>query len=344
MQTLPLELIDIIITYISKITDKRQFAQTCKTHNNLIKPLIQNQESMLKIKYFEYPIDYCVEKFTLELCNDSYFNKISELYLNPQNDIIVKALTIYRQIELLELAMENGCELFKQIDDYDNYVDYLENNNSCAHAVISGNIEMLIFVRLHGCQWDSNIFLLAARCNHLHMLKFLEKYGCEEDDIATLFCAINGNIEMMNWLIENDFEINIECCQTAAYHGHLDMLKLLKNSDCYWDDYACQFSANNGQLECLEWLIDNGCPLNVSNVYYFSANNNHVHIIKWMRSKGYLWDKEICVGAIEGNHLELLKWLIKEGCKLDINIYNAAIKNKNLGIIQLLKDNGCPTH
>jgi hypothetical protein len=56
MLYLPLELITIIVTYMSKITDKRQFTQTCKSYNTITKPIIQNQESTLIIKYFEYPI------------------------------------------------------------------------------------------------------------------------------------------------------------------------------------------------------------------------------------------------------------------------------------------------
>src|SRR4051812_48235518 len=113
MQSLPPELINIIANYTQKITDKRQFSKTCKLYNNITKPLIQLQESTIKFKHFEYPTKYCMEKFTLELCNDGYFDKIPDSYLIPYNLFIVKALTIYGQLELLKKAIENGCELFK---------------------------------------------------------------------------------------------------------------------------------------------------------------------------------------------------------------------------------------
>ncbi len=168
MNTLPLELINIIVTYIPKITDKRQFTQTCKTYNNITKPIIKNQETILKVDHskirrqdvilkinrFEYPQICCMEKFTIELCNDSYFNKIPNYYLTPKNNIIVKALTIYGQIELLKRAINNGCELFKDLRDEGDYEYNNLDNNSCAHAVFSGEINVLKFVRSHGCQWN----------------------------------------------------------------------------------------------------------------------------------------------------------------------------------------------
>ncbi len=206
MLSLPPELITIIATNISKITDKRQYTQTCNTYNNLTKPLILNQETTLKIEHFGYPKYNCVEKFTLEICNDSYFSKIPICYLNQYNNIIVKALTIYGQIELLEIALGYEHDLFKEIDD-SGYGDPGGNNNSCVHAIISGNIDMLVFVRLHGCEWDEDIFDFAAKCNHLHMLKFLKKYGCEIGEYASSYAEENGNTEMMDWLTENNLII-----------------------------------------------------------------------------------------------------------------------------------------
>jgi hypothetical protein len=347
MNNLPLELITIIINYISKITDKRQFTQTCKTYNNLTTPLIKSQELTIKIKHFKYPgNDNCVEKFTLELCNDSYFDKIPKYYLYPYNLYLVKALVIYNQLELLEIAISNGCYLYKYIDDVKYKYDD-RNSNSCAHAVISGNIEMLIFVRLHGCEWDGKIFELAAQYNHLHILKFLVKYGCEISDSTTIctseYAAENGNIDMINWLIENHYTTSFDMCEIAAGYGHLDMLKFLTKNNFYSDYHACVAAASNGQLECLQWLIKNGHQLDVSCVYSESALHNQRHIIVWMRKNGYVWDSKTCEWAIKGNNFDLLKWLVKEGCDLDINVYKVAIKKGNIEMIQWLKDNCCPT-
>ncbi len=357
MNTLPPELMNIIVTYILKITDKRQFTQTCKTYNNITKSIIQNQETILKvdlskirrqdvilkINRFEYPQNYCMEKFTIELCNDSYFNKIPNYYLTPKNSIIVKALTIYGQIELLTRAMNNGCELFKELRDEDDYEYHSFDNNSCAHSVLSGEIDVLKFVRKHGCLWNNETSDFAAECGHLHILKFLVINGCEPGNLASLNAAEVGHLDIMKWLIENKYEIHYDSRQMAARCGNLDMLKFLAQCSSEWRDDVCKYASIGASLPCLQWGIDNGCKLDVSKVYYTAARWNELHIINWMRTKGYIWDSKTCKSAVKYDHFELLKWLVKEGCELDINVYNKAIKKNNQIVIQWLKDNGCPT-
>jgi hypothetical protein len=377
MLYLPLEIITIIVVYIPKITDKRQFTQTCKSYNTITKSIIQKQESTLIIKYFEFPNNYCVEKFTLELCNDLYFDKIPNYYLGPQNKIIVRVLTIYGQIELLKLAMEYGSDLFREIDE-DMYDPIDENNiNSCSHAVIGGNIDMFVLVRSHGCKWNKDTLVLAAKVNQFRMLKFLNNNGCEMDDYISVYVAENGNTEIMEWLLESNCIIDNDTFSAAANYGHLNMLKLLKKHNCYWDYVTSLSAAISGHLECLQWLVENGCPLDVSSTYSEAARFNRVHIIKWMHDKGYIWDSKTCIGAIQGRNFELLKWLVKEGCELDSSVYfavkdnlvsnwsldssyfnsveeekdynlNLSISisidnNKISELMQWLKDNGCPT-
>ncbi len=360
MNTLPSELINIIITHILKITDKRQFTQTCITYNNITKSLIQNQETtfkvnlskirrqdvILKINHLEYSQNYCMEKFTIELCNDSYFNKIPNCYLTPKNNIIVKALTIYGQIELLTCAMKNGCNLLKNLRDEYDYFNF--DDNSCAHAVLSGEIDVLKFVRSHGGLWNCETADFAAECGHLHILKFLVTNGCNPRMSASLNAAEVGHIDILHWLIENTYTMHFDARQMAARHGNLDILKILGQSKYVWNDDVCRYAAIGGSLSCLQWGIENGCKLNVSEIYGIAARWNYIHIINWLRNNGYMWDSKACEGAVRGNQLELLKWLVKEGCELDKNVYNVAlynvIENNNPEVLQWLIDNNCPRH
>ncbi len=121
MLSLPPELINTIGTNILKITDKRQFTQTCKICNNLIKPIILYQETTLKLKFpkiqnkdltfkkhhFEYSTNYCMEKFTLELCYDEYFCKIPKHYLTPKNGISVKEYLVYALMKSFDASLLN---------------------------------------------------------------------------------------------------------------------------------------------------------------------------------------------------------------------------------------------
>jgi hypothetical protein len=229
MQTLPYELVNIIVNYIPKITDKRQFSKTCIPYNKITKKVIQLQESIIKYEHFDYPIEHCKEKFTLELCNDGYFDLIPDSYLTPDNNVIVKALTIYDQFELLNKTLENGCELFKYKTEYDEW--YIDDDNigingnnldnTCDHAVISGNLQLLIWARQSGCEWNDNTFELAAKYGHLHILKYLKDNNCDYNIYSYWHPVKNGDLHVLEWLYNEGYGMNEsdgtnQLCQFAA--------------------------------------------------------------------------------------------------------------------------------
>ncbi len=272
MQTLPIEIIEQIVSYIPNITDKRQLTQTCKLCNAITYQIIQNQESKIKIKGFIYPTEKCVEKFTLELCNDAYFNMIPISYLTPKNNVIVKALTVYNQMELLKIALSNNCKLLVE----NRKKDEKYNDNSCLHAIISGNIEMLKFVRLHGCKWNGEIFDLAAKHNNFDIIKFLKEYGCEMGHWAGKFAAINGNIIMLEWLIANGHELDAKLCSYAAVNGHLKLIKILRNKyECPWNHQTTLWAAEYGHLDTLQWSVENGCEFKPAEAYRVANSNKN---------------------------------------------------------------------
>ena len=239
MQSLPDEIIVVTCNYIQKITDKRKFTQTCKRFNILTKKLVHIAEFELeelcndstisknieikKFKKLEYINKYSVDKFLLELCYDSYFNLIPESYLRC-NTYVVRALAIYGQIKLLKPIIRNGYKLVRIMDEP--YHDTL--CNICNYAVISGNLAMVKYVILHGCQPDKRTCILAAEYGHLHILKFLEEYNYDfKNDSACDEAARNGDLMMLEWLINNGYPFDIGICMCAASGGHINIIKWL---------------------------------------------------------------------------------------------------------------------
>ncbi len=346
MQSLPIEIIINIVNYIPKITDKRQFTQTRSRYNKATKEIIKTQELTIKITHFKYPTKYCAKKFTLELCNDSYFNFIPDDYLIPENKSIVKALLIYNQIEILERAINNGCRIYTSFN-YIWFIDYNDeeltklDKNSCYHAIMSGNVEVLEYVMLYDCEWNAETLGFAVQCNNLDIIKCLKSYGGEMDAYSCSYASKNGNIEILDWLLKNGACLDDRSCEMAAIHGHIDTLKWLRQNNFYWDEHVCTSLAEGGFLEGLIWAIENGCNLNISELYYQSAFNNQSHIIKYMQGAGYMWDNSISVGAAEGGHLDLLKYLIEQGCGWDINICSIALLNKHINVCKWAMESGC---
>ncbi len=127
MNTLPNELILLIFDNILLITDKRKFLRTCIKYNDITKVSMCNFESNYKVKGFCKIDKYCVEKFTLEMCYESYFNMIPTSYINPKNEILIYASIFFDSIETLERAKNNNCNL----------------ENVHCYAVDLGNLDVL---------------------------------------------------------------------------------------------------------------------------------------------------------------------------------------------------------
>ena len=75
----------------------------------------------------------------------------------------------------------------------------------CEQIARSGNLELLKFLREHGCPWDSKTCSSAACNGHLECLKYAHENGCPWDE---------------------------KTCSKAAEKGHLECLKYAHESGC----------------------------------------------------------------------------------------------------------------
>ncbi len=272
MDTLPNEIILLIFDKILKITDKRQFLKTCNKYNKLTKYAFTKYENDYRVMDFiENYKSYSVEKFTLELCHDKYFDMIPNSYITPINKIIVKALVIFNCLPKLKIAKENGCK-FDLICYYSSIFGHLdilkwarENNYYwdsliCSNAAFNGHFEFLKWARENGCNWTTNTCSYAARNGHLEILKWARENGCNWNVETCFYAARQGHLEILKWARENGCDWDKKTCILAACNGHLDILKWARENGCDWDSNVCHIASQNGHLELLKWAIDNGCP------------------------------------------------------------------------------------
>ncbi len=196
MEQLPTDITLIIFNYIRKITDKRAFTQTCIKFNKITKNIIKKIESIIKIKHFGYPNKYCVEKFTLELCNDSYFHLIPKSYLTYKNEIIVEALSIFGNLKLLE----------QYVKIYNNTHDEPFNKYwICKKASIGGHLDILEWAKINGATWDDRTYVNATINGHLHLLKYFIKYIPMNFRIIYIYAEENGHYHILEWIEKNKF-------------------------------------------------------------------------------------------------------------------------------------------
>ncbi len=215
MDSLPNELIIIIFEFIKLITDKRQFLKTCVLYNNLTKQSFINYETNYHIPHFTHNFNYCVEKFTLELCHDSYFNLIPDHYINKQNNLIMSCSGYYNNVELLELGNSKGC-YNTSVADYAALaghipvLDWCHQNNCniyfvCSFAIQGGHVQVLKWLQEHNYKFDITHWMCnsAAQRGHLEMLKFMRSIDCPWTSSTYEYALKNGNKELIKWMLEN---------------------------------------------------------------------------------------------------------------------------------------------
>jgi len=225
METLPHEIVLEIFNNIQKITDKRQFLRTCKTYNDITQKSFKIFESHFKSNHYIKIDNYCVEKFTLELCHDSYFNLIPITYITPNNKTIVSALAIYGNIEVLQLAINKGCKLIGDI------------YNLIIHTVTNGHLDTFIWCK-NFCDVENytfsmfNVSRMVIQYGHLHILKWIieTRYVLSQD--ACTWAAINDQLKTLIYLSQNGYKYDYNTYVKAKEFGHTHIIEWLKNNGC----------------------------------------------------------------------------------------------------------------
>ncbi len=271
LASLPNEIILLIFDNITKITDKRQFLRTCVLYNNVTKQSILKYEINYFVKGFNKINKYCVEKFTLELCHDLYFDMIPMSYIIESNNILIKALAIFNCLSKLIIAKNNNCDISFVGYFAANYghLDILKwgkengcswNANICSTAAQGGHLNILKWARENGCDWNEDTCSYAALCNHLDILKWARKNGCDWDDSVCSYAAKYNHLDILKWARTNGCDWNKYTCIRAAQFNNLECLIWARENGCDWDEYVCLNAEREGSLECLNWARANGCP------------------------------------------------------------------------------------
>ncbi len=232
MDSLPNELVIEIFNYIQKITDKRQFLKTCTNYNILTKQSFIDYEKNYDISDFEKMSNYCVEKFTLELCHDKYFDMIPELYINKNNRIIMKAAATFNCIKLLDLTLEKGCRAYSEYNSY----YYCNGNLICLCAGTYGHLDILEWIIKKKDFIDSiinntNICARAASYGQLNIIKWLRGNGFKWDEWTCIYAAANNHLEVLQWALANG---------------------------CKWSEMAYDHAKAHDQKKVLKWIKENG--------------------------------------------------------------------------------------
>ena len=76
-------------------------------------------------------------------------------------------------------------------------------NRVCNTAAVKGWLDLLIWARQNGCEWNSMTCAYAAKEGHLAILKWARENGCDWDSRTCAYAAQKGHLEVLKWARQN---------------------------------------------------------------------------------------------------------------------------------------------
>ncbi len=284
MNYLPTDLLEKVINNILFITDIRKLTQTCVLFNKLCKPYINK----LEVKYMKnnksytfskYLNNYCIEKFTIEITLDGYYELLDKKFYRKKNKIICSMLAFCGQEKLLCGAISKKC-------NYDEYT------LMCSIFANTDVIFTYLVKKIYG--------KLSKNYPHTDIVRNI---------------GLSGNIHILKWIYKNKLEHLLEnqiLYDNAAYNDKLDIIiwsyNNIGNLNSIYDSKFVNTAAYKGYLNIIIWAHNVGY-IKDNSFYYKAIKYGHVNIIEWAFQNNYA--NINLPKIIKSDNLNVLEWFIQ---------------------------------
>ena len=245
-------------------------------------------------------------------------------------------------------------------------------------AALNGNVELLCWLRDHGCSLNRELISVAAMAGHVPVLQWLKEEGVDVDIYFLVevcrAAAIHSQAAVLQWVWDNypreratcmnrahvvhagskevltwakqqgRIELDAAFCSSAAERGDLKALEWAQENGCPWDKESCKNAADRGHLQVLQWLRAQGCPWDQS-ICDVAFRQGHYHVLEWARENGCPWkalDTSMCCMAAREGDLRGLQWLRAQGCPWDESTCDVAFHKGHYHVLEWARGNGCP--
>ncbi len=240
-------------------------------------------------------------------------------------------------------AQNNHVDIIEYVIKYVKKYDWTleEYDSICAHATLSGNLDLVKLLVRHGFTLSTKTCAWAAKSGHLHILKWLRKYNCPWDSETCSMAALNGHLDILKWARENSCPFNVTTCSNAAKKGHLHILKWARENGFPWNMNTCNMAAKGGYLHILEWAMANGCEWDIQQICIKAATRGNLYILKWAIGNGHTFDYNICEQATINSSYDVVRWVIENGYEIsDKTCYYIACDVNQVGLLKLALNKG----
>lgn len=190
------------------------------------------------------------------------------------------------QTQTLQHLVDNGCPA-------------PEGKDACACAAATeGGLDVLVWLRERGFDWDEAVCTTAAARGDLPLLQWIHEHGCPwtQDEVFEA-AAGGGHINILEWGLESGVVFDEMTCGAAAKGGSLETLQFLRAHECPWDDSVILLSILKGHCDVFLWAREHGCPYNPH--WVGPRNIGYLHV------------------AILGRSVDMVNLLIRDGFNVD---------------------------
>jgi hypothetical protein len=121
-------------------------------------------------------------------------------------------------------------------------------------------LDILIWLKKHGCPWDSSAYSEAVERGRLDILKWLKAEGCPWDSSVFSVAVDVGYLFILKWLKSEGCPFDPSVFSVAVEVGNLNILKWLKSEGFLWDESTFIKAIKKGDIEVIRWLYEEKCP------------------------------------------------------------------------------------
>jgi hypothetical protein len=215
-------------------------------------------------------------------------------------------------------------------------------------AAECNQLSALQFLHVQRCRWHWSASTAAAKRGDLEMLRWIREHGCNWNEHSILSeAASSGDVELAAWVKQQPGVVcNESAMVAAAAKGHTAMCEYLHAEQCPWNESACEGAAASGYVDTLRWLHEHGCPWNrgrvcasaarggsigaleymlqqqqqgipftatlLTHLLNYAGAYNHLAAAQWLRQQGAEWPAKLATSRAWSG--EMLAWARAEGC------------------------------
>jgi hypothetical protein len=205
----------------------------------------------------------------------------------------------------------------------------LINTDTMRYAAIGGHVEVVNWLRQHGCAWSAGVCTGAAKEGHFDALKWLVARGCPIDETTCPLAAEIGHLEMVKWALANGATPTSCISIYAAIGGHIDIVEwayenrniLTPIGNSIWSGLVFVRAAERGKLSILQWGYKKGLCVHGGSLLLAASREGQIHIIEWLHNwyidrpekehPAHEWARTACINAIDGGHFDVLEWYMR---------------------------------